>query len=209
MKRILLSVFIFILTISIMCGCGNLADRFKPAASDPAPASTGTSVSTDDHPADPPDTDEDIPKPSPAVATAAGYSPDFSFDTMDRDGNTYDESVFSGHKITILNFWEPWCGPCVSEMPDFQKLFAAYSGKGLNIIGVYSTPGMEDDVDSVLRTAGVTFTILHYTDVFDAFQTGYVPTTILVDGNGQVVGETIIGSQSYERWEAVISEYLS
>ena len=128
---------------------------------------------------------------------------------MDRDGNTYDESVFSGHKITILNFWEPWCGPCVREMPDFQKLFEAYSGKGLNIIGVYSTPGMEDDVDSVLRTAGVTFTILHYTDVFDAFQTGYVPTTILVDGNGQVVGETIIGSQSYERWEAVISEYLS
>ena len=134
---------------------------------------------------------------------------EFAFETTDRDGNIYNESIFSGHKITIMNFWEPWCGPCVREMPDLQKLYETYSDEGLNIIGVYSTPGMEDDVDRVLKSAGVTFTILNYTGVFDVFQTGYVPTTILIDGDGHVTGDTVIGSQSYENWEAVISEYLS
>ena len=60
------------------------------------------------------------------------------FSTIDRDGNSYDESVFSGNELTLINFWEPWCGPCVGEIPDLQELYEEYKDDGLLIIGVYS-----------------------------------------------------------------------
>ena len=140
---------------------------------------------------------------------SSDFDPDFSFTTTDRRGIQYDETVFAGHKLTILNFWEPWCGPCVREMPELQRLYEKYSDKGLQIIGVYSTSDMEKDVDDVLSSAGVTFTILKYTEVFDMFQTGYVPTTVLINGEGRITGETYIGSRSYSEWEALITEYMS
>ena len=46
-------------------------------------------------------------------------------------------------------------------------------------------------------------------DVFDQFQTGYVPTTVFIDSEGDQVGETAIGSRSYSDWEALVLELLS
>ena len=189
----------------LLCSCGKNADLFPDGFVSPA------------------ETEDDSLKedPAPAQSTAAPveepvepepeieFVPAFSFSTTDRSDNPVDETVFSGHTLTILNFWEPWCGPCVAEMPELQKLYEDYAEKGLQIIGVYSTPGMEGDVDSVLEQAGVSFPILHYTDAFDRFQTGYVPTTILVDGSGNPVGETLIGSRSYADWETLILEYMN
>ena len=55
--------------------------------------------------------------------------------------------------------------------------------------------------------------ILKYTSEFDIFQTGYVPTTVFVDQNGHIIkmengAETVIGSNTYEEWEAIIKNYL-
>ena len=134
------------------------------------------------------------------------------FSATDRDGKTWDESVFADHALTMINFWEPWCGPCVGEMPDLQKLQDAYADRGLLILGVYQTPDMEADVDKVLAYTGVSYPILHYTEAFDPFQSGYVPTTIFVDGEGRVIGEgdeaLHIGSKSFEDWAALIEGML-
>ena len=206
------SIIAFLLTaLAVLAfrSCGKTAGIPEPAVSDAAPAIAEASGAVDEAFAETSSSDAEIPDSAPEGGADAAFSPDFTFETTDRTGNVYDESVFAGHKVTILNFWEPWCGPCVREMPYLEKLYASYSGSGLNVIGVYSTQRMEEDVDSVLESAGVSFPILHYTAVFDAFQTGYVPTTILVDGSGHIVGETVIGSQSYEEWEALIREYLS
>ena len=195
------------LAVLLLCSCGKTSEPAEAVYQDPVPADSELTADVVYTP-DTSSPDVQVEDNSSDSASAV-FSPAFTFETTDRSGNVYNENIFAGHKLTILNFWEPWCGPCVGEMPDLQKLYTNYSGKGLNIIGVYATQGMEEDVDSVLRSAGVTFTILRYTGVFDAFQTGYVPTTILVDGSGQVVGETIIGSQSYEEWEALIAEFLA
>jgi len=45
-------------------------------------------------------------------------APDFSL--KDLDGNTVKLSDYRG-KIVFLNFWASWCGPCTSEMPEFEK----------------------------------------------------------------------------------------
>ena len=134
------------------------------------------------------------------------------FSTVDRGGETWDQSVFLSHKLTMINFWEPWCGPCVGEMADLQRLQDTYAERGLLILGVYRTPDAEEDVDAVLSYTGVTYPILHYTQEFDAFESGYVPTTIFVDGEGRVIGEgssaLYIGSNSFEGWAAVVEDLL-
>ena len=98
----------------------------------------------------------------------------------------------------MLNFWEPWCPPCVGEMPDLAKLSEAYADRGLLILGVYSTEGMEEDVASVLEKSGVQYPILHYCGAFDVFQSGYVPTTVFLNSAGETVSESYVGSRSYE-----------
>lgn len=142
-----------------------------------------------------------------------------TFSTTDRDGNTFDDSIFADYELTLINFWEPWCGPCVGEMPDLEELYENYQDQGLLIIGVYSEEGMEADVDAILDDCGTTYPILRYTSEFDAYQSGYVPTTILVDSDGNIIdtgdvyfdgvdSTMVVGSQSYEDWEALVNRYL-
>ncbi len=161
-------------------------------------------------------TSEETTAAATTASTAVGGRVTFS--TVDRDGNTFDDSVFADHELTLINFWEPWCGPCVEEIPDLQTIYENYSDQGLLVIGVYSEEYMEEDVDAVLSDGGVTYPILRYTSEFDQYQSGYVPTTILVDSNGNIIdtGESyegldstlIVGSRSYTEWEAIVNQYL-
>ena len=105
----------------------------------------------------------------------ATFSPDFTFSTTDRDGNTYDERIFSSGMLTMVNFWEPWCGPCVNEMPDIEKLYENYKDMGLQVVGVYSETSMENDVTQILKDynkmvedAGEEDKSIVYTDIVGA-----------------------------------------
>ena len=148
----------------------------------------------------------------PVTTVNADFDPDFTFSVTDRDGNTWDESVFSSYNLTMINFWEPWCGPCVGEIPDLEKLYEDYKDMGFQIIGVYSETAMEGEVDQIIRDSGVTYPILHYSSEFDKFQTGYVPTTIFVDGEGHILtvqGEdSVVGSKTYNDWAKIIEKLL-
>ena len=144
--------------------------------------------------------------------------PGFEFYTTDRMGSPYTEKVFSGNKIIMVNLWEPWCSPCVTEMPELQRLYTKYKDDGLLVIGVYSETRMEDRVTRVLTSSNVNYPIIHYTDSFEKFKTGSVPTTVFFDGNGQIIdmkdstsqsGEpVVIGARTYSDWEAMIKPYL-
>ncbi len=142
----------------------------------------------------------------------------FKFTAKDREGNEFDESIFADHEVTMINFWEPWCGPCIGEMPDLQKLYDNYCDLGLLVVGVYSDTTSEADVDQILDSAGTTYPILIDSKDFDIFRTPYVPTTVFIDRNGKVVvpssdtvyteGDVVIGANSYEKWESAILSLL-
>ncbi len=151
--------------------------------------------------------------PNTTFETGVDFDPDFTFSTTDRIGFEWDESVFANAEITMINFWEPWCSPCVSEMPDLEKLYENYKDQGFQIIGVYSEPDMEYQVDQILKDCHTSYPVLLYTAEFDQFQTGYVPTTIFVDSKGHVLNipggdSAVIGSQSYQDWEAIVKKLL-
>ena len=133
-------------------------------------------------------------------------NPDFTFTTVDQNGTTRTQALFAEHTITMLNLWANWCGPCVNEMPDLQKLANDYTDKGLYIVGVMA--GGEADVTK-LSQLGITYLNIFLTEELDAvLSSGYVPTTIFVNSKGHIVGEMYVGSRSYSEWAAIIDEVL-
>lgn len=145
------------------------------------------------------------------------HNPDITFSSFNHlNGETVTEEIFYDYKVTMLNFWEPWCGPCVGEMPDLESIYEEYgSGTGdVNIIGCFSTL---DGAKEAVRQCGVTYPSIDYTSAFDVFQTGYVPATIFFDENGQILsseyadeaGTIFVGSRDYDTWKTIIEEMLS
>ena len=203
MKRVL-AVTLCLLMLAFLSGCGSGNKTPDPTA---APASEPTAAPTPEPTAAP------TPKPAAEPAdTEADFSPDFTFSAVDRDGSEWTEQIFADHTLTMINFWEPWCPPCVGEMPDLQKLSEKYADRGMQILGVYSEENMESDVDALIEKSGVAYPLLRYVSEFDRFQSGYVPTTVFVDSGGHVLeinGELlIIGSRSLEEWSAIVEGLL-
>ena len=152
-------------------------------------------------------TAEGEPAPEPAELPA-DWAPDISFVTVDLEGNTWTDTCFAGHKLTVLNLWAYWCGPCVREMPDLQKLAEDYADRGVQMLGVYYEEDEADDIRK-LEELGVTYPCLRYVEEFDPFlNTGYIPVTLFLDGNGKVLGEAYIGSRNYDAWASIIEGYL-
>ena len=56
------------------------------------------------------------------------------FSTTDIKGKAISNEDVKDSKLIMVNFWEPWCGPCVNEMPELEKLYKKYKDKGFIII---------------------------------------------------------------------------
>lgn len=130
------------------------------------------------------------------------------FTAQDREGNTWTDEIFQEQTLIMLNFWEPWCGPCVKEMPDLNRLYEAYQDKGFLILGIYATEGSEEDVQAVLDNCGITYPILHYSSDFDLLQTGYVPNTVFLNSRGELLTMPFSGALSYEEWAEIVEKLL-
>ncbi|MBO4563202.1 MAG: TlpA family protein disulfide reductase [Clostridia bacterium] len=144
-------------------------------------------------------------KPQTVDATAEPGG--FGFSTTDVNGDPIAFTDFSDKKVIMINFWETWCGPCVNELPDLQKIYEKYEGEGLVIIGVYSSSN-KADVTSLVNKVGITYPIMECVSSLEGFRTEYVPTTVFFDGAGNFIGSTLVGSRSFEAWDGVVSSLL-
>jgi thiol-disulfide isomerase/thioredoxin len=93
-------------------------------------------------------------------------------------------------KVVLLDFWAIWCGPCVGEMPQVQRVHELYAGKGLVVIGVHhnSVPG--DRVREFVHKKGLTFPVA-LDDALGGTCGGYnvsaFPTKMLIGRDGKVL----------------------
>jgi thiol-disulfide isomerase/thioredoxin len=165
----------------------------------PAPAEETAAAEEQSAPAD------EQPDPADGQSASEGAEMALRFSTTAFDGSDVDESILTGAAVTMVNFFEPWCPPCIAELPELQRLYENYTDKGFNLIGVYST---EEGTAEVLEKAGIGYPVLRYVPAFDAFQTGYVPTTVFLDASGSQLGEPVIGARSYEQWEEIVKGLL-
>lgn len=151
-----------------------------------------------------------------APADDSTDSVSITFSSTDIDGNNADESVFTDKKLTMVNIWATYCGPCIKEMPDLGELNDEYADEGFQIIGIpVDVIGRNGEinsaaVDTVKEIVGETgadyLHILPSDTIEKAFLNSviYVPTTIFVDENGNQVGESYVGSKSKSDWIKVI-----
>lgn len=156
-----------------------------------------------------PDTQKSTEETSTVVETTEDNVRRLDFSTTDIDNNSVSLSDFKDAKVIMLNFWEPWCGPCVREMGDLEKLYETYKDSGFVLIGAFTTQGQDADVRSVMSNCGTTYPILRASESMYEFMTEYVPTTIFLDGSGRIlVEEPVIGANSYSDWEGIVNKLL-
>ena len=101
-------------------------------------------------------------------------------------------------RVTLVNIWATWCGPCREEMPSMQEAFAKLKPRGFAIAAVSVDEGSVNDVKRFARQYGLTFDILHdrATRIQQVYQTTGVPESFLVDRKGVIV-KRLIGAHNW------------
>ena len=127
-----------------------------------------------------------------------------AFEGKDLDGNTVkSDELFSGNAVTVVNFWFTTCNPCVGELAELDALNKELADKGGALIGVnaFTLDGDEtaiSDAKDVLAKKGATYQNVYFdsSSPAGAFTANIFafPTTYVVDRNGNIVGEPIVGA---------------
>jgi peroxiredoxin len=112
-------------------------------------------------------------------------APDFQLQTL--DGKVVKLSDYHG-KVVLINFWATWCQPCRTEMPDLQKVYESWRGRGLEVLAVNiaETPVA---VQAFKKELGLTFPILldSQKEVTKLYKVGPIPTSFFVDESGKII----------------------
>ena len=127
-----------------------------------------------------------------------------AFEGKDLDGNTVkSDELFSGNAVTVVNFWFTTCNPCVGELAELDALNKELAKKGGALIGVntFTLDGDKAaiaDAKDVLAKKGATYQNIYFGSGGDAGKfvenVFAYPTTYVVDRNGNIVGDPIVGA---------------
>ena len=127
-----------------------------------------------------------------------------AFEGKDLDGNPVkSDELFSANAVTVVNFWFTTCNPCVGELTELDALNKELAEKGGSLIGVntFTLDGDEaaiSEAKDVLAKKGATYQNVYFDSDGEAgkFTTNIFayPTTYVVDRNGNIVGEPIVGA---------------
>ncbi len=144
-----------------------------------------------------------------------------AFQTTTLEGDAVDQSVFAEKKLTMVNLWTTWCGACISEMPDLQRLSEDLADMDAQIVSICcDTADPRGQVDEELlelaqqitQKTGVTFpTLIPDKALHEGLLKGAVgyPTTFFVDNQGNLVGEPVLGANSAEDWLKMAQERMA
>ncbi len=157
---------------------------------------------------------------APVAAETAAAAEPFTFSGTALDGTSVDETLFTGHKLTMVNIWGTFCGYCIQEMPDLAELADEYADRGFQIVGVIgdiaSLDGVPTDeerqtIDSLIAQTGADYPhLLPMGDTVKLFlaNTRAYPTTFFLDSAGNMLTKPVEGAQSRENWVKLIEALL-
>ena len=127
-----------------------------------------------------------------------------AFEGKDLDGNPVkSDELFSANAVTVVNFWFTTCNPCVGELSELDALNKELAKKGGALIGInsFTLDGDEKaiaEAKEVLAKKGATYQNIYFGSGGDAGKfvenVFAYPTTYVVDRNGNIVGDPIVGA---------------
>lgn len=135
-------------------------------------------------------------------------APDFS--APDPNGNIIALSDIKG-KVTIIDFWASWCGPCRKENPNVVKVYQKYHDKGLEIINIsLDRPGHKDKWLKAIEDDKLTWHHVSHLNYFNEpvaklYNIQSIPSTYILDASGTIVAKNLRGAAL----EAKIAELLN
>ncbi|MDY3014738.1 MAG: TlpA disulfide reductase family protein [Evtepia sp.] len=131
------------------------------------------------------------------------------FTAQDMEGKTVDQSIFADYDLTMVNLWTTWCGYCVQEMPELEKLRQQLP-ENVNLLSICCDGNTEKELaQQILTQSGVKFQTIVANDQLNQSLVQYVsgfPTTVFVDSKGNLVGKMQAG---VPRGDSVAEAYLS
>ena len=141
-----------------------------------------------------------------------------AFEGKDLDGNTVkSDELFSGNAVTVVNFWFTTCNPCVGELAELDALNKELAEKGGALIGVntFTLDGDKAaiaDAKDVLAKKGATYQNIYFGSGGDAGKfvenVFAYPTTYVVDRNGNIVGDPIVGAVTEKKQAETLQKLI-
>ena len=141
-----------------------------------------------------------------------------SFEGKDLDGNEVkSDELFSANAVTVVNFWFTTCNPCVGELSELDALNKELAKKGGALIGVntFTLDGDEaaiSEAKDVLAKKGATYQNVYFDSDGEAgkFTTNIFayPTTYVVDRNGNIVGDPIVGAITEKKQSETLQKLI-
>jgi thiol-disulfide isomerase/thioredoxin len=142
------------------------------------------------------------------------------FKAQDLDGNEVTKDIFSDYDLTLVNLFATWCSPCIKEMPYLDAVDKEMADQNVNVIGIALDVNEDGKIDKdkldklneIIKATKVQYEIILPDEVL---RTGRlknvdsVPESFFVDKNGNIVGETYVGSRSKEEWIEIVENELA
>ena len=134
-------------------------------------------------------------------------APDFSAPTP--DGKTLSLKEALG-KVTIIDFWASWCGPCRKENPNVVALYNEFHAKGLNIIGVSLDKDGAKWKDAIAKD-GLTWNhvsnLQFWTDpIAVLYHIKSIPATYIVDDKGVIIAKNLRGEELRAKIASILNQ---
>ena len=126
------------------------------------------------------------------------------FEMADVDGNMHKVSEYvAANKVTLIDFWASWCGPCRAEMPAVKAAYDAYKKKGFGIVGV-SLDSNKDAWTAAIKNLGLEWAQLSDLQGWNCagaklYGVNSIPATVLVAQDGTILARNIRGEEIQEK----------
>ena len=192
MKKKVTWILLTVLLIGLIGGASVLYNRLESqysmdqlATQAPAQEATPAESEAAEEASAPNDHSDETQAPE---ATENPQAPDFV--ALDAEGNEVRLSDFFG-KPMVLNFWASWCGPCKSEMPDFDEVYAEYK-EDIHFLMVNLTDGNRETVSSAkefIEEQGYSFPVYYDTklEAMMAYYAYSIPMTFFINAEGEMI----------------------
>lgn len=113
-------------------------------------------------------------------------------------------------KVTIIDFWGTWCGPCIIAMPDLQDLYSRYHDRGLNVVGI-SVNDKPGKAEKFIEKKGYSYQFLVQGDALAAqLRVDTFPTVYIVDSDGIILhAEKGKRDQAKDAFKSIIEKHIN
>ena len=147
----------------------------------------------------------------PEVINPLGIGDVIEFEATDFEGNKVSsKELFAANKITFVNLWATWCSWCKDEMPEIEAYSKDWEKDGVGVLGA-CLDGAEknDEAKQILKDNGVSYTNVYMNNFTEVFpQVKSYPTTYIVDSDGRIVSEPIVGA-AVEKYKDAVNDALN